>query len=126
MYPKVTQTLTVKELIELVPHVDGWTIGDDPAPREVFEAGKAERLRSAVKWGISMNNVDLEAFHDFGISITNIPSMFAAKLAEVAIGYIIRSARETFFHRSRGSKRKMAEASRNFVERKNCRCSWLR
>ena len=31
--PKVTQTLTVTELIKLVPFHDGWIIGDDPATR---------------------------------------------------------------------------------------------
>ena len=39
--PAVVQTLTVDELISIVPNHDGWIIGDDPATSEVFEAGKA-------------------------------------------------------------------------------------
>src|SRR3546814_7778561 len=49
---KVTQTLSQEELVELVPQYDGWIIGDDPATRRVFEAGKAGKLKAAVKWGI--------------------------------------------------------------------------
>ena len=48
----VTQIMTEDELIELVPQFDGWIIGDDPATREVFTAGKAGQLKAAVKWGI--------------------------------------------------------------------------
>ncbi|WP_328985866.1 Rossmann-fold NAD(P)-binding domain-containing protein [Thiorhodovibrio winogradskyi] len=47
--PKVVQTLSVEELIELLPQHDGWIIGDDPATRAVFEAGQAGRLKAAVK-----------------------------------------------------------------------------
>ena len=43
--PDVVQTLSEAELINLVPHFDGWIIGDDPATRAVFTAGKAGRLR---------------------------------------------------------------------------------
>ena len=59
--PKVVQTLTEPELIELLPGCDGWIIGDDPATRAVFAAGKAGRLKAAVKWGVGVDNVDLEA-----------------------------------------------------------------
>ena len=37
---KVEQTLTEEKLIELLPEFDGWIIGDDPATKDVFEAGK--------------------------------------------------------------------------------------
>ena len=59
--PDVVQTLSVEELKQLVPQHDGWIIGDDPATREVFEAGKAGRLKAAVKWGIGVDNVDFAA-----------------------------------------------------------------
>ncbi len=94
--PKVLQTLTVEELIELVPKHDGWIIGDDPATRAVFEAGKAGRLKAAVKWGIGVDNVDFAACKDLDIPITNTPNMFGAEVADIAMGYIIGLARETF------------------------------
>ncbi|MFT5210349.1 MAG: D-3-phosphoglycerate dehydrogenase [Flavobacterium sp.] len=95
--PDVVQTLSVEELIDLVPNYDGWIIGDDPATREVFEAGLKGKLKAAVKWGIGVDNVDLAACKDLGIPIINTPNMFGAEVADVAMGYIIGLARETFY-----------------------------
>jgi D-3-phosphoglycerate dehydrogenase len=94
--PKVVQTLSVDELKEIVPKHDGWIIGDDPATREVFAAGKAGSLRAAVKWGIGVDNVDFSACKDLGIPITNTPNMFGGEVADIALGYVIALARETF------------------------------
>jgi D-3-phosphoglycerate dehydrogenase len=94
--PDVVQTLSVEELKELVPQHDGWIIGDDPATREVFTAGKAGNLRAAVKWGIGVDNVDFEACEELGIPIINTPNMFGGEVADVAMGYVIALARETF------------------------------
>ena len=94
--PEVVQTLSVDELIALVPHHDGWIIGDDPATRAVFEAGMAGRLRAAVKWGIGTDNVDLDACAALRLPITNTPDMFGGEVADIAVGYVIALARETF------------------------------
>lgn len=94
--PNVVQILSVEELKTLVPQHDGWIIGDDPATREVFEAGKAGRLKAAVKWGIGVDNVDFAACKDLGIPITNTPNMFGAEVADIAMGYVIALARQTF------------------------------
>lgn len=94
---KVTQTLSVEELVELVPQYDGWVIGDDPATREVFAAGKAGRLKAAVKWGIGVDNVDFAACKELEIPITNTPMMFGAEVADVAVAYVIGLARQLFF-----------------------------
>lgn len=95
--PDVVQTLSEQELIELVPQFDGWIIGDDPATRKVFEAGKAGKLKAAVKWGIGVDNVDMEACRDLEIPIINTPNMFGAEVADVALGYVIALARQTFY-----------------------------
>jgi D-3-phosphoglycerate dehydrogenase / 2-oxoglutarate reductase len=94
--PNVVQTLSVEKLIELVPQHDGWIIGDDPATREVFEVGKAGKLKAAVKWGIGVDNVDFDACKDLNISIINTPDMFGREVADMAVGYVIALARETF------------------------------
>ena len=92
----VVQTLSVEELIELVPRHDGWIIGDDPASRVVFEAGKKGNLKAAVKWGIGVDNVDFAACKDLDIPIINTPNMFGAEVADIAMGYVVGLARETF------------------------------
>lgn len=94
--PNVVQTLSVTELKELVPQHDGWIIGDDPATREVFSAGKAGKLKAAIKWGIGVDNVDFQACRDLDIPITNTPNMFGGEVADIAMGYVIALARETF------------------------------
>jgi len=94
--PNVVQTLSVEELKEIVPQ-HGWLeIGDDPATREVFEAGKAGNLKAAVKWGIGVDNVDFDACKDLNIPIINTPDMFGREVADIAMGYVIALARETF------------------------------
>jgi D-3-phosphoglycerate dehydrogenase / 2-oxoglutarate reductase len=93
---KVTQTLSEEELMSLLPHYEGWIIGDDPATRRVFEAGKAGRLKAAVKWGIGVDNVDFKACKDLGIPVINTPQMFGGEVADVALAYVIGLARELF------------------------------
>ena len=94
--PEVAQTLSVKELIQLVPEHDGWIIGDDPATAEVFSAGSRGRLKAAVKWGIGVDNVDFDACKSLGIPITNTPGMFGAEVADLAMCYILGLARDAF------------------------------
>ena len=95
--PDVVQTLSEDALAELLPDCDGWIIGDDPATERVFRAGRAGRLKAAVKWGIGVDNVDFGACERLGIPITNTPHMFGAEVADVAVGYVVALARETFF-----------------------------
>jgi D-3-phosphoglycerate dehydrogenase len=95
--PDVVQTLTVGELIDIVPQHDGWIIGDDPATSEVFEAGKVGQLKAAVKWGIGVDNVDFSACKRLSIPIINTPGMFGAEVADLAMCYILGLARDAFF-----------------------------
>jgi len=92
---EVTQTLSESELIALLPDFDGWIIGDDPATRRVFEAGKRGSLKAAVKWGIGTDNVDFKVCENLGIPITNTPGMFGGEVADIAVGYVIALARHT-------------------------------
>ena len=94
---KVTQVLSEDELIDLVPHHDGWIIGDDPASRRVIEAAVSGRLKAAVKWGVGVDNVDFAAFKDFGVPVENTPGVFGGEVADVALTYVLGLARETYF-----------------------------
>ena len=94
--PQVVQTLSEEELIKLLPGFDGWIIGDDPATKRVLEAGIKGRLKAAVKWGIGVDNVDLLAAKDLGLSIANTPYMFGQEVADVAMSYVVALARQTF------------------------------
>ena len=91
--PKFKQVLSVEELVKLVPQYDGWIIGDDPATREVFEAGLKGELKAAVKWGVGVDNVDFQACHELGIPITNIPNVFGEEVSDVGIGMMLNLTR---------------------------------
>ena len=95
--PEVVQTLSEAELIALLPDFDGWIIGDDPATRRVLSAGRAGRLKAAVKWGVGVDNVDFAAARDLELPIVNTPGVFGREVADIATGYVIGLARETFF-----------------------------
>jgi D-3-phosphoglycerate dehydrogenase / 2-oxoglutarate reductase len=92
--PAVVQTLSERELIGLVPTCDGWIIGDDPATRAVFAAGKAGRLKGAVKWGVGVDNVDFAAARELGIPIAHTPAMFGREVADLAMAYVTTLARQ--------------------------------
>jgi len=94
--PSFKQALSVSELVTLVPDCDGWIIGDDPATKEVFAAGRGGRLRAAVKWGVGVDNVDREGAAELGIQVANTPGMFGNEVADIALGYVIALARKTF------------------------------
>ena len=87
--PNFAQVMTEKELILILPNYDGWIIGDDPATRKVFEEGYKGKLRAAVKWGVGLDNVDLDACKDLGIPITNIPNVFGEEVSDIAIGFLL-------------------------------------
>ena len=95
--PNVVQTMTEEELIDILPSCDGWIIGDDPATKRVFEAGKAGNLKAAVKWGVGVDNVDFNACKELNIPIINTPNMFGAEVATVAASYVLGLARQTYF-----------------------------
>ncbi|MDO6691931.1 phosphoglycerate dehydrogenase [Aliiglaciecola sp. 3_MG-2023] len=94
---KTTQILSEEELISLLPDYDGWIIGDDPATEKVFRAAQNGQLKAAVKWGIGVDNVDFKACEELGIPITNTPNMFGGEVADLAVGFMLGLARETFY-----------------------------
>jgi D-3-phosphoglycerate dehydrogenase len=94
--PNVVQTLTETELMVILPEVDGWIIGDDPATEQVFRAGKNGKLKAAVKWGVGVDNVDFEACKNLEIPISNTPLMFGEEVGSLAVHYLIGLARQTF------------------------------
>lgn len=94
--PDFTQVMTEEALIDILPSMDGWIIGDDPATRTVLEAGKAGSLKACVKWGVGVDNVDFAACKDLGLPITNTPGVFGREVADIALTYVLGLARESF------------------------------
>jgi len=93
--PEIVQTLSEDELMKLVPDVDGWIIGDDPATAKVFKAGKGGKLKAAVKWGVGVDNVDFKAAKELQIPISNTPAMFGEEVSDIALAYLLALSRHT-------------------------------
>jgi len=83
------QLLEEKQLIELLPHFDGWILGDDPCSREVLETAQKGSLRAVVKWGVGTDNIDFDAINELEIGFRNTPGMFGKEVADLALGYLI-------------------------------------
>jgi len=93
---ETSQILSEEELIEILPAFDGWIIGDDPASKNVVQAGAAGKLKAAVKWGVGVDNVDFPAFKELNIPVENTPGVFGGEVADVALTYTLGLARSTY------------------------------
>lgn len=94
--PPMVQVMSEEELIAIIPEMDAWIIGDDPATARVFEAGVRGKLKAFVKWGVGIDNVDFEATKRLGLPGRHTPGVFGAEVAEVAMNYVSGLARQTF------------------------------
>ena len=92
--PDFVQTMTEDALVQLLSggEFDAWIIGDDPATRRVFEAGR-RTLKRVVKWGAGIDNVDTDALRDLDIPFTNTPGLFGESVSDVAIGMLLALTR---------------------------------
>jgi D-3-phosphoglycerate dehydrogenase len=85
------QQLSEAELVNLVPGVAGIIAGDDVISRAVLE--RAESLRVISKWGVGVDNIDLDAASERGVHVRNTPGVFGDEVADVVIGYLVLLAR---------------------------------
>lgn len=87
--------LTEAELIELLPGVDGIIVGVDRLSRRVIEA--ADALKVVSKYGVGIDNVDVEAATARGIPVTITPGANTTAVAELTIGLMFALARQIPF-----------------------------
>lgn len=92
IFNELGRPLTSAELLEALPGVDGVIAGLDTYDAAAL-AG-ANRLRVISRYGVGVNNVDLEAAAQQGISVTRTPGANASAVAELAIGLTFAIARD--------------------------------
>jgi D-3-phosphoglycerate dehydrogenase len=90
--PPVAQHVARTDLERLLPECDGIIAGDEPLDRELLSTA-VPRLRVISRWGVGVDNVDLEAAPELGIEVRNTPAVFAEEVADVVIGYMVMLAR---------------------------------
>lgn len=93
--PDVDQQLDEPELLEIIDRYDGVIAGDDEFTARVI--GEADRLKVIAKWGIGVDDIDLEAAEAEGVTVSNTAGAFDDEVADVVIGYAIMLTR--YLHR---------------------------
>lgn len=71
VYNTTGQPLSVSDLLEMISNCDGYIAGLDAIDRNVIET--VEKLKVISRYGVSFDNIDLNAAREKGIVVTNTP-----------------------------------------------------
>jgi lactate dehydrogenase-like 2-hydroxyacid dehydrogenase len=71
IYNPTGKPLTSVEVASLLPGIDGYIAGLDGIDASALS--KADRLKVICRYGVGVDNVDLEAARERGIIVTNTP-----------------------------------------------------
>ncbi len=91
-YNPTGKPLSSSEVADLLPGVDGFIAGLDAIDRAALE--KADRLKVISRYGVGVDNVDLEACKEKGIIVTNTPGANSVSVAELALALMLALARQ--------------------------------
>lgn len=92
IYNPTGKPLGSAEVAELLQGVDGYIAGLDVIDRSALE--KADRLKVISRYGVGVDNVDLDAAKEKGIIVTNTPGANSGSVAELTLGLILALARQ--------------------------------
>lgn len=86
------RTLSEEDILEAAKAgVEGIIVGVDPLPARVLEA--CTDLKAVSKYGVGMDNIDLERAEQLGIKVRNAVGTNSISVAELAVGLMFESAR---------------------------------
>ncbi len=91
IYNDKERPYTKEEMIDLIKDVDGIIVGIDYLGKEVIE--KAERLKVISKYGVGIDNIDIEEAVKNDIVVTNTPTANSQAVADLAFALILSLAR---------------------------------
>ncbi len=91
IYNPAGKPLGSADLARLLPGIDGLIAGLDAIDRAALEA--ADSLKVISRYGVGVDNVDLQAAGEKGIVVTNTPGANSVSVAELTIGLILALAR---------------------------------
>ncbi len=92
VYNRTGRPLNENELTELIADVDGCIAGLDQFSQAVIHAGK--KLKVISRYGVGLDNIDLEAAKKKKIMITNTPGANASSVADLTIAFILLLCRQ--------------------------------
>ena len=91
IYNQTGKPLSSAELSKLLRGVDGLIAGLDTIDRHAIESG--DRLKVIARYGVGLDNVDLNAAREHGVIVTYTPGANAVSVAELALALILALAR---------------------------------
>jgi D-3-phosphoglycerate dehydrogenase len=91
IYNPTSKALPSAEFARLLPGMDGCIAGLDGIDRAALQS--ADRLKVIARYGVGVDNVDLEAARQKGIVVTNTPGANSVSVAELSIALILSLAR---------------------------------
>lgn len=83
--------MTFDELKEFAPLADAVVVGVDTWNEAVFRI--APNLKVLARFGVGVDNIDIEKAHEFGIKVCNAAGKNANAVAELTVGLIISAMR---------------------------------
>jgi D-3-phosphoglycerate dehydrogenase len=91
VYNTTGRPLTSADLANLLPGCDGYVAGLDTVDRAAIFAADCRKV--IARYGVGVDNVDLGAARERGITVTNGPGANSVSVAELAIGMMLSLAR---------------------------------
>lgn len=91
-YNPTGKPLSSAEVMDLLPGIDGYIAGLDVIDAAALAA--ADRLKVIARYGVGVDNVDLEAAKSRNIVVTNTPGANSVSVAELALGLMLALARQ--------------------------------
>ena len=89
------QQFTASEIYDLLPGFDFIIAGDDEINDEAINFSSKSGLKAIIKWGIGVDNIDIEAARKYKVPVFNTPNVFGGEVAEQAMSFILNLARGT-------------------------------
>jgi D-3-phosphoglycerate dehydrogenase len=83
--------MTFEELKELISDIDGVVAGVDTWDESVFKF--ATNLKVISRFGVGVDNIDLDKAKEYGIKVTNAPRLNSNAVAELTVSLILNSLR---------------------------------
>jgi len=91
-YNPTGKPLSSAEVAGLLQEADGYIAGLDVIDRAALQS--APHLKVVSRYGVGVDNVDLEAARELGIVVTNTPGANSVSVAELALGLMLALARQ--------------------------------
>jgi D-3-phosphoglycerate dehydrogenase / 2-oxoglutarate reductase len=85
--------MTFHELEEIISDIDAVVAGVDTWDESVFSI--APKLKVIARFGVGVDNIDLEKASEYGITVTNAPRLNSNAVAELTVSLILNSLRNT-------------------------------